>query len=55
MGATEHTVWEICLKGNWVTRADLGGKVLLMMIRLIYQGDKKPANSAYFDFPAGPS
>lgn len=48
IGGREHAVWGIfrrCL----VRMADVNGKVLLMMIRFIYQGHKRCAKNAYFD------
>lgn len=43
------------LKGYVLRRADVDGKVLLMMIRFIYQGDKGHEKNAYFDSYAGSS
>lgn len=42
-------------KGYLVRIADVDGKVLLIMIRFIYQGDKRHVNNAYFDSDAGSS
>lgn len=54
IGAREHTVG-IFPKGYLVRIADVDGKVLLITIRFIYQGDKRHANNAYFDSDAGSS
>lgn len=56
MGAREPTVWCFFFsKGYVLRRANVDGKVLLMMIRFIYQGDKRHEKNAYFDSPAGSS
>lgn len=36
-------------KGYLVRIADVNGKILLMMIRFTFQGEKRYAKNAYFD------
>lgn len=56
MRPREPTVWGgFFLKGYVLRRADVDGKVLLMMIRFIYQGDRRHEKNAYFDSHAGSS
>lgn len=55
MRPRQPTVWGFFSEGYLLRRADVDGKVLLMMIRFIYQGDKRHEKNAYFDSPAGSS